>query len=328
MVYIYVLQLENNKYYVGKTSTPDFRLEAHFNNNGSAWTKKYKPIKLHELIPDCDDYDEDKYTKIYMDKYGINNVRGGSYVQIILNDATIKYLNRITNSTNNLCFNCGSSNHFIKDCKIKNNVESIQNIQNLDIQNTETQNTELPNTINKVICNRCNRRGHTEINCFAKTNKNGEPLINNIKDTESIQKSDTQSSDIQNVKINTYTSKTLICNRCNRKGHTDISCFAKINKNGEPLIDNIKYVEIIPNSDTQSSDAQSVKINTSTPNTIICNRCNRKGHTEINCFAKINKNGESLIDNNSCEEHNNKKNTEIKQKSNNNIGNKSNCILM
>ena len=73
MVFIYVLELENNKYYIGKTDNPQFRLESHFNSNGAAWTKKYKPINIIELIPNCDDYDEDKYTLKYMEKYGIDN---------------------------------------------------------------------------------------------------------------------------------------------------------------------------------------------------------------------------------------------------------------
>ncbi len=42
MVYIYVLKLENNKYYIGKTDNPEIRLNSHFNFNGSEWTKKYK----------------------------------------------------------------------------------------------------------------------------------------------------------------------------------------------------------------------------------------------------------------------------------------------
>ncbi len=76
MVYIYVLQLEQNKYYIGKTSQPDIRIDSHFKSSGSMWTKKYKPIKILELIENCDNYDEDKYTIIYMIKYGIPFVRG------------------------------------------------------------------------------------------------------------------------------------------------------------------------------------------------------------------------------------------------------------
>jgi len=124
MVYIYVLKLENNKYYIGKTDNPKIRLSDHFNCNGSEWTKKYKPLEIIEIIPDCDKYDEDKYTKIYMDKYGIDNVRGGSYVKLELDTDTIKFLQKEIIATNDKCFNCGISGHFAKDCnKNKNNYE-------------------------------------------------------------------------------------------------------------------------------------------------------------------------------------------------------------
>ena len=75
MVFIYVLKLEENKYYIGKTNNPAFRLDSHFSLNGSQWTKKYRPIKLLKMIPNCDDYDEDKITKQFMDKYGIDNFK-------------------------------------------------------------------------------------------------------------------------------------------------------------------------------------------------------------------------------------------------------------
>jgi cellular nucleic acid-binding protein len=95
MVFIYILQLQNGKYYVGKTSNPSFRLEQHFNAEGSSWTKKYKPISLIDIIPDCDDYDEDKYTIQFMERYGINNTRGGSFCEIKLSDTNISTLNQI-----------------------------------------------------------------------------------------------------------------------------------------------------------------------------------------------------------------------------------------
>lgn len=116
MVYIYILMLTQGKYYVGKTSNPNFRIESHFNSEGSEWTKIYKPKKILELI-DGDDYDEDKYTKMYMDKYGIDNVRGGSYTSIILDKETKNQLLKISNSTNNRCFNCGKEGHFANNCR-------------------------------------------------------------------------------------------------------------------------------------------------------------------------------------------------------------------
>lgn len=70
---IYVLQLENNKYYIGKTKNLNFRMDQHFDSNGSTWTQINKPLKLLEINHNCDDFDEDKYTLKMMNQYGIKN---------------------------------------------------------------------------------------------------------------------------------------------------------------------------------------------------------------------------------------------------------------
>ncbi len=79
MVFIYSLKLTTNKYYIGKTDSPNFRLQDHFDSSGSAWTKKYKPISIHQVLPDMNDHDEQRITQEYMNKYGIDNVRGGPW---------------------------------------------------------------------------------------------------------------------------------------------------------------------------------------------------------------------------------------------------------
>ena len=77
-MYVYILLLTDDKYYIGQTITPK-RIDEHFSNNGSSMDKKYKPIEIIEIIKDCDKYDENKHTIRYMNKYGIQNVRGGSF---------------------------------------------------------------------------------------------------------------------------------------------------------------------------------------------------------------------------------------------------------
>ena len=89
---IYILLLENSKYYIGKTKNLDLRLKQHFNDSvyGAIYTKKYKPLKLIETFPIVSIFCEDKYVKIYMEKYGINNVRGGTYSQEFLSQDAVR----------------------------------------------------------------------------------------------------------------------------------------------------------------------------------------------------------------------------------------------
>jgi hypothetical protein len=82
---LYVLLLENNKFYVGTTERDiPKRFQEHVNGCGSGWTKLHKPIGIFEIVENVDRYDEDKYTKKYMDLYGVDNVRGGTYCQTTL----------------------------------------------------------------------------------------------------------------------------------------------------------------------------------------------------------------------------------------------------
>jgi hypothetical protein len=119
MVFIYILNLAQNKFYVGKTDKPKFRLDSHFKNGGCAWTKKYKPIQILGLFPDCDDFDEDKYTLKYMSKYGVDNVRGGSFCQTTLSRENINTIERMIASSNDCCHFCGEKGHFIGRCSNK-----------------------------------------------------------------------------------------------------------------------------------------------------------------------------------------------------------------
>jgi predicted GIY-YIG superfamily endonuclease len=56
--YVYVLKLEDDRYYVGRTSNFMQRMNEHFRSGGSEYTKKYKPIKIVEVFEEKDKYDE------------------------------------------------------------------------------------------------------------------------------------------------------------------------------------------------------------------------------------------------------------------------------
>jgi len=115
-IYIYILRLENGKYYIGRSKWPLKRIDDHRDKSGSRWTTLHKVIDIIQIF-EGDVFDEDKYVKIYMNKYGIDNVRGGSYCREKLSYEDISALKKELQSVNDCCFRCGYNNHFAKSCR-------------------------------------------------------------------------------------------------------------------------------------------------------------------------------------------------------------------
>jgi predicted GIY-YIG superfamily endonuclease len=113
---IYILRLEGQKYYVGTSGNLPRRLQDHFRNRGSAWTKKYKPLEVMDILEKKDIFTEDNTTKSLMFKHGLDHVRGGSYCQVKLTPADVTTLTKENKSVHNLCYHCGES-HFARYCK-------------------------------------------------------------------------------------------------------------------------------------------------------------------------------------------------------------------
>ena len=205
MVFIYIIQLEKGKYYIGKTNNPQFRLESHFNSNGSEWTKIYKPLSVIEVKPNCDDYDEDKITRQYMDKYGINNVRGGSFVSVKLEKSIIYTLQQMSNGTNNKCFSCGKGGHFAKDCE-ENETDSDE-----ECEENETDSDEECEEIWVWGCEYCGKEFTEERKC-----EYHEKYCNSTSKKQIIYESDDHYAD----------NDTNCCFRCGRESHYASNCYA------------------------------------------------------------------------------------------------------
>jgi hypothetical protein len=128
--------------------------------------------------------------------HGIENVRGGSYTQIELSVEQKNTLQTELRSAQDLCVNCGSNKHFIKDCPVK--------INNHKKNNNNKQNS----------CFRCGRQSHYANDCYATTHYKGYDLSED--DDYSDDDSDDSGDD----------DDIVVCYKCGRQNHYASQCYA------------------------------------------------------------------------------------------------------
>ncbi len=156
--YIYVIKLEDDYYYVGKTHNVEQRFQDHLTGSGSRWTTLHPPVELVETVAITNYFEEDQYVKRYMAIHGIDRVRGGSYVTDVISADQRTFLQKEIWAAQGWCLRCGRNNHLVKTCRAKTTID------NEVIFNAS------------VMCRRCGRPGHTWGKCFARTKLDGSVL--------------------------------------------------------------------------------------------------------------------------------------------------------
>jgi predicted GIY-YIG superfamily endonuclease len=195
---VYVLRLAEHKCYVGKSRFPVQRVLEHFSRNGSAWTRKYKPLAVEAVYLGCDHFEEDKQTKMLMQRHGIENVRGGVYSSVELSPQTVGFLEKELSGAMDRCFACGGSGHFVVDCPRRlqptvvpsrqfhhhrhyydqedSDEDCEDSSEEESDEDSEDTSDEDSDEDSEDTCYRCSRKGHWAYECYAKYHLDGYRL--------------------------------------------------------------------------------------------------------------------------------------------------------
>jgi len=112
----------------------------------------------------------------------MENVRGGAYVTMELDENQEDALTREIRGAKDCCANCGRKGHFIMDCYAKtdefgNCLEEFWSCEYCDDEFSDEEECEKHERKcgrkKKDYCYRCGREGHYSPNCYANTHRNG-----------------------------------------------------------------------------------------------------------------------------------------------------------
>jgi hypothetical protein len=133
-MYLYILELENNFWYVGRSRNCEKRFEEHQKGVGAKWTKLHKPIRIFCSLLELDLNHETRLTIQLMIIYGADKVRGGIYNRLIYTAETLNKLNnskiidfdeysQLNESDTGNCFICSRTDHTTHSCKQKYDIK-------------------------------------------------------------------------------------------------------------------------------------------------------------------------------------------------------------
>lgn len=164
MDYIYVLNCQNNKYYIGKTKNINLEFKNHMDGKSQrfSFTKKNKPYNIEALFNQTDDFDMYSIVAKYIIKYGRENIGFDSIRKLDKLDKFIK-------KTNLSCC-CGAKNHWLVNCNNNIKYKFWDDFLSSIFEKLEA-------CFNRnYTCIRCGYFGHTLLECSAIKHIDGSDL--------------------------------------------------------------------------------------------------------------------------------------------------------
>jgi hypothetical protein len=219
-----------------------------------------------------------------MEKYGINNVRGGSFCEIKLSDNNITTLKQMIAGTTDKCYICGKNDHFANECK-KDSAKKEQ-MPTININ----EKCDCPTSLFKSH-RRCKCMLNKIISFFDDENEDIDKLIitEELDDEELDDEDDEDNDELDELLVDND-----LCFRCYRRGHYVADCYAKTTIAGDCIQEELevfscdycgKEFDTLKSATCHENLHCKKYNNKNANNVVICYKCGRKGHYSNGCYA-------------------------------------------
>ena len=173
---IYILELADKCYYVGKTSyhLVDSVMKEHMDGNMMCeWTRLHRPIRLIREFDETSCDLEDITTERLMREHSVLTVRGGIYSEVTLPQHQLQVLSEKSCSVKDQCLECNSTEHTHTKCPSSSKTSS-PNLQKRPRLEVTVENA----------CERCGFDTHTIDICHETVNIDGYELSDTMSSDE------------------------------------------------------------------------------------------------------------------------------------------------
>ena len=209
MYVVYVLPLQQSKFYVGKTKECNFeaRMQQHQDgqgHGGAAFTSRFKPIRQPEIKSRHPDEQsasaaELQTTLELMRQKGIDSVRGAQWSRVEMTPAMKADIQSQIDHTYDQCYKCHQTGHSAAQCLVA-----------AALPPAAAPRAPAASAMQQFAprCFRCHRSSHVMQDCSASTDAEGRQLPQGVH---------------------------RCCFRCGRTSHYANDCFAKRDMFGNQL---------------------------------------------------------------------------------------------
>jgi hypothetical protein len=212
-----------------------------------------------------------------MNKYGIDNVRGGTYVTEELDEVSRYQLQKELWATNDCCTQCGRKGHFVKNCKkilkddVPNKAHRFFSKNRSDVNQLNNDDVDFEEYIQVWECEYCEKQYEDKSECAKHEKSCKNKKLN--KTCFQCGESGHYANECPNEEEDEEEEEVFACSYCDKEFETEKG--ARFHEN------------VYCRNKSFGGGGGSIKYNT-------CSRCGRVGHNATKCYARTDADGDEL----------------------------------